>query len=68
MVPATLLDIPPEPAGIGALVAIIFLVIGFILLVAAGCSRTLVRRSGSSTRAAGRGLDWMPCRARSSSS
>ena len=31
-----LLDIPPEPAGIGALVAVVFLVIGFILLLAAG--------------------------------
>ena len=36
MVQAILLDIPPEPAGIGALVAVVFLVIGFILLVAAG--------------------------------
>jgi hypothetical protein len=36
MVQAILLDIPPEPAGIGALVAIVFLVLGFILLLAAG--------------------------------
>ena len=36
MVQAILLDIPPEPAAIGALVAVVFLVISFILLVAAG--------------------------------
>lgn len=36
MAPARLLDIPPEPAGIGALAAIFLLVIGFILLMAAG--------------------------------
>jgi hypothetical protein len=36
MVQAILLDIPPEPAGIGALVAVVFLVIAFILLGAAG--------------------------------
>jgi hypothetical protein len=36
MVQTILLDIPPEPAGIGALVAVVFLVIAFILLGAAG--------------------------------
>jgi hypothetical protein len=36
MVQAIFLDIPPEPAGIGVFVAVVFLVIAFILLVAAG--------------------------------
>ncbi len=36
MVQATILDIPPEPAGIGAFLAVVFLVIGFILLLVAG--------------------------------
>ena len=36
MVQAILLDIPPEPAGIGAFLAVVFLVIGFILLLTAG--------------------------------
>ena len=36
MVQAILLDIPPEPAGVGALVAVFFLVSGVLLLVAAG--------------------------------
>jgi len=36
MVHATLFDIPPQPAGIGALLAILSLVIGFILLLTAG--------------------------------
>ena len=36
MVHAILLDIPPTPAGIGALAAIVLLVLGFILLIAAG--------------------------------
>ncbi len=36
MTRSILLDIAPEPAGIGALLAVVFLVIGFILLFAAG--------------------------------
>jgi hypothetical protein len=36
MVQAIVLDIPPEPAGIGAFLAVVFLVIGFILLLVAG--------------------------------
>lgn len=36
MIQLILLDIAPEPAGIGALVTVVFLVIGFILLLAAG--------------------------------
>ena len=36
MAQVILFDIPPAPAGIGALVAVVFLVIGFILLLAAG--------------------------------
>ena len=36
MVHVILLDILPEPDGIGALVAVVFLVIGIILLLAAG--------------------------------
>jgi hypothetical protein len=36
MVQAILLDIPPEPTGIGAFLAVVFLVIGFILLLTAG--------------------------------
>lgn len=36
MVHAILLDIPPTPAGIAALAAIVLLVLGFILLIAAG--------------------------------
>ena len=36
MVQAILLDIPPEPAGIGTFLAVVFLVIGFILLLTAG--------------------------------
>ena len=31
-----LLDIPPDPAGIGALLAVVLLVIGFIVLLAVG--------------------------------
>jgi hypothetical protein len=31
-----LLDIPPEPAGIGALLAVVLLVVGFIALLAVG--------------------------------
>ena len=36
MVQAIVLDIPPEPAGIGAFLAVVFLVISFILLLVAG--------------------------------
>jgi hypothetical protein len=36
MTQAIILDIPPEPAGIGAFLAIVFLVIGVILLLVAG--------------------------------
>jgi hypothetical protein len=36
MARSILLDIAPEPAGIGALLAVVLLVIGFILLFAAG--------------------------------
>ena len=36
MAQVILFDIPPAPAGIGALVAVVFLVTGFILLIAAG--------------------------------
>ena len=36
MTRSILLDIAPEPAGIGALLAVVFLVIGLILLFAAG--------------------------------
>jgi hypothetical protein len=31
-----LLDIPPDPAGIGLALAVVFLVIGFIVLLAGG--------------------------------
>ena len=31
-----LLDIPPDPAGIGALLAVVLLVVGFIALLAVG--------------------------------
>ena len=31
-----LLDIPADPAGVGALLAVVLLVIGFIVLLAAG--------------------------------
>ena len=36
MIRSISLDIAPEPAGIGALLAVVFLVIGLILLFAAG--------------------------------
>jgi hypothetical protein len=36
MVQAILIDIAPEPAGMGALLSVVLLVIGFILLLAAG--------------------------------
>jgi hypothetical protein len=36
MIQAIVLDIPPEPAGIGAFLAVVFLVIGFLLLLTAG--------------------------------
>jgi flagellar basal body-associated protein FliL len=34
MIQTILLDIPPSPAGIGALLAVVLLVVGFIVLVA----------------------------------
>ncbi len=34
MVQSILLDIPPSPAGIGALLAVVLLVVGFIVLAA----------------------------------
>ena len=36
MVLSILLDVAPDPAGVGALLAVILLVIGFIVLLAAG--------------------------------
>jgi len=36
MVQSILFDIAPEPAGMGALLPVVLLVIGFILLLAAG--------------------------------
>ncbi len=36
MIQAIVLDIPPKPAGIGALPAVILLVMGFIFLLATG--------------------------------
>jgi hypothetical protein len=36
MVQAIVLDIAPEPAGIGLFLTVVFLVIGFILLLVAG--------------------------------
>ena len=36
MIQAIVLDIAPEPAGIGVFLAVVFLVIGFLLLLTAG--------------------------------
>jgi len=36
MVQSILIDIAPEPVGMGALLSVVLLVIGFILLLAAG--------------------------------
>jgi hypothetical protein len=36
MVQSILLDIPPDPRGIGSLLAVVLLVVGFIALLAVG--------------------------------